>query len=446
MTLPANYVEMKDSGIPWIGEIPTDWTLKRIKYLCNREPDSFVDGDWIESPHITDSGIRYLTTGNIGDGFFKRQGNGYITDKTFKELNCKYAYPGDLIISRLNAPYGRACILPADEEKYVLAVDNVILRTDENKSFLCYLMQCEGYQDCVQDGAKGTTMRRISRTNLGNVMLPIPPRSVQSAIVAYLDDQCAKIGEIIAEATASIEEYKAWKASIIYEAVTKGLNPNAEMKDSTVPWLGFIPDNWNVCALKHLTTKIGSGKTPPGGAEVYTTEGVMFLRSQNIYNTGLVIDAVSYISMEIDAEMENTRVQYQDVLLNITGGSIGRCCLFDLDGVPANVNQHVCILRTDKAKLLPQYLRYFWNSASGPTVVAQYQTGGNRPGLNFEQIGMTKIPYCSIEEQHRIVDFLDARCYEIDALVREKETLITDLEEYKKSLIFETVTGKRKVV
>ena len=178
--------EMKDSGIEWIGNIPIDWRTIRIKYLCNKEKDAFQDGDWIESPFIVNEGIRYLTTGNVGDGIFKRQGNGYISEDTFKELNCKYAYPNDLVISRLNTPFGRACILPDDEEKYVLAVDIVILRTDNDKRFLCYLMQCTGYQSMVQDGAKGTTMKRISRTNLGNISLPIAPLNEQHAIADFL--------------------------------------------------------------------------------------------------------------------------------------------------------------------------------------------------------------------------------------------------------------------
>ena len=113
---------MKQSGLDWLGDIPADWKVIKIKYLCNNEKDSFQDGDWIESPFIIEEGIRYLTTGNVGDGKFKRQGNGHISEDTFAELNCKYAYPDDLVISRLNAPYGRACILPSDEDKYVLAV------------------------------------------------------------------------------------------------------------------------------------------------------------------------------------------------------------------------------------------------------------------------------------------------------------------------------------
>ena len=285
----------------------------------------------------------------------------------------------------------------------------------------------------------------MTQTNYNNMKLPCPSLDEQSAITAYLDTQCAKIDEIIAQAKASIEDYKQWKASIIYEAVTKGLNPNVEMKDSGVEWIGKVPKEWKAIPLKVCTSKIGSGKTPQGGAETYQDNGVLFLRSQNVYNTGLELDGVYYISDEIDSTMKNSRVRYNDVLLNITGGSIGRCCLFDLPDTAANVNQHVCIIRTKPEILLPQFLRYFWNSAAGPMVIDQYQTGSNRQGLNFEQIGATHIPLCSIAEQRQIVAMLDQKCAVIDQLMAEKQSLIDDLESYKKSLIYEVVTGKRYI-
>lgn len=278
-----------------------------------------------------------------------------------------------------------------------------------------------------------------------HIVVPVPSMEEQQAIAAYLDEQCVLIDEAIAEAKASIEEYKGWKASIIFEAITKGTDKNAALKKSGISWIGQIPSTWNMCPIKYCTVKIGSGKTPSGGAEVYSDSGIMFLRSQNIYNEGLRLNDVSYISGKIDSEMKNTRVQYRDVLLNITGGSIGRCCIFDLKDTPANVNQHVCILRTDPTKLLPEFLRYFWNSACGPIVIEQYQTGGNRAGLNFEQIGNIKIPFCSLDQQSSIVRHLDDVCEVIDGLVETKEELISDLESYKRSLIYEVVTGKRKV-
>ena len=189
--------EMKESGIKWVGLMPVNWKTVRIKNLPNQEENSFVDGDWIESSYITDSGIRYYTTGNIGDGKFKEQGNGYISENTFNELKCKYAFPGDLVLSRLNEPYGRSCIIPETEPKCIVAVDNVILRTHEDKRYICYITQCDGYHAEVGKLARGTAMKRVSRTNLGTIRIPLPAKIEQQAIADYLDETCSKIDENI---------------------------------------------------------------------------------------------------------------------------------------------------------------------------------------------------------------------------------------------------------
>ena len=187
----------------------------------------------------------------------------------------------------------------------------------------------------------------FTEEQLGQLKVPMPPLSEQQAIADYLDETCSQIDEIIAEAKASIDEYENLRQSIIYEILTKGPDDNVEMKDSGVEWIGKVPSHWMIGKVKYGTTKVGSGKTPKGGAEVYMTSGVMFLRSQNIYNDGLRLDNPYYISEEIDEEMKNTRVQKNDVLLNITGGSIGRCCIFDGSIPNAKVNQHVCIIRVN---------------------------------------------------------------------------------------------------
>lgn len=211
----------KESGISWIGKIPTTWECKRIKYLADSNTyNSFVDGDWIESPFVKDTGIRYITTGNIGDGVFKRQGNGFVSPEDFKMLNCKYAYPGDLIFSRLNEEYGRSCILPHDYNEYVIAVDNVILRTKHDKRFICYCTQCPGYHDSVADYARGTAMKRVSRTNLGNISIPIPPIDEEIRIANWLDIKCGTINESISKKTKQLDNLLDYKKSIIYEYVT----------------------------------------------------------------------------------------------------------------------------------------------------------------------------------------------------------------------------------
>ena len=126
------YEAYKDSGIEWIGEIPAEWNIKRIKYLATDESSLFIDGDWIESKDIVfdESQIRYITTGNIGEGWYKEQGLAYITNEKFIALNCTEIFPGDLIISRLNPPIGRSCIVPDLGARIVTSVDNVILRPD----------------------------------------------------------------------------------------------------------------------------------------------------------------------------------------------------------------------------------------------------------------------------------------------------------------------------
>ena len=214
-------VPMKDSGVEWIRQIPKKWHIVRIKNLPDyTQENAFMDGDWIESPDITDEGIRYLTTGNIGDGIFKRQGNGYISYDTFVKLNCKYAYPNDLVIARLNSPFGRSCILPSDEKQYVLAVDIVILRTNQNKKFICYVTQCPNFQHSVEDYSRGTAMKRISRSNLGLIRIGMPPLEEQQQIADYLDKKCAEIDKLIAIKQQKIETLTEYKKSLIYEYVT----------------------------------------------------------------------------------------------------------------------------------------------------------------------------------------------------------------------------------
>jgi type I restriction enzyme S subunit len=217
------------------------------------------------------------------------------------------------------------------------------------------------------------------------------------------------------------------------------------MKDSDIEWIGQIPEDWRIVKIKILTTKVGSGKTPKGGAEIYQEEGVLFIRSQNVYDEGLSLLEPTYISDEIDEDMANTRVQDKDVLLNITGGSIGRCCIYDGKFGRANVNQHVSIIRVIPGKVLPDLMHYFWNSYMGKTSIDLYQTGGNREGMSADAIKNTFIPFPPLSEQSEIAAYLDKKSSQINTVIAQKEQFITEMEKYKQSFIYEYVTGKREV-
>lgn len=250
---------------------------------------------------------------------------------------------------------------------------------------------------------------------------------------------------MIADIQSEIDMLEKYKRSVITEAVTKGLDKDVEMKDSGIEWIGKIPYTWNVGKIKFYVDKVGSGKTPKGDEKLYTQGEIFFLRSQNIFDTGIVLDEEpTVITDAIDAEMANTRVLFDDVLLNITGGSIGRCCIYKFKN-RANVNQHVCIIRTKKDKILPAYMHYFWISNLGQTAINLYQTGGNREGMSADAIKNTPIPIMSIQEQKDIVQYLDDKCSNIDIAVSQKQEQLNILNDYKKSLIYEYVTGKKEV-
>jgi type I restriction enzyme S subunit len=204
--------------------------------------------------------------------------------------------------------------------------------------------------------------------------------------------------------------------------------------------LGDIPEHWRVKRIKFLVNKIGSGKTPKGGSEVYIDSGIMLIRSQNVYDDGFRLDDVVYIDDEIDNIQANSRVFANDILLNITGASIGRVCLVPTDFQKANVNQHVCIFRPKLKEIFPQYLHLLFCSTQGKEQIFSYENGTSREGLNFQEAGNLTFAIPPLNEQQKIAQFLDYKTKQIDELIKKKETLIEKLDEKRTSLISHAVT------
>lgn len=210
-------------------------------------------------------------------------------------------------------------------------------------------------------------------------------------------------------------------------------------KDSGVEWLGQVPEHWDVKPMGYLCSKIGSGKTPSGGAEVYTEDGILFLRSQNVYDEGLFLEDVVHITEETDEDLRASRVQCGDILLNITGASLGRTCIAPHDLQRANVNQHVCIIRlkeSDIREFVAQAMKSAWIKGQ----IGAAQSGAAREGLNFAQIARLVLAVPPLPEQSAIVAFLDCETAKIDALVAEQQRLIELLKEKRQAMISHAVT------
>ena len=206
---------------------------------------------------------------------------------------------------------------------------------------------------------------------------------------------------------------------------------NNENKVLNVPPLRFpeFSGEWKMCTIGELTTKVGSGVTPRGGEAVYKTEGHPFVRSQNVGLGNLLLDDIAFIDEETHLRQKNTELQFNDVLLNITGASIGRSALVDKQIVGGNVNQHVCIIRT-KENLVPSFICSFLLSNYGQRQIDSFQAGGNRQGLNFEQIKSIKITIPSKDEQIKIAKLLRA----IDERIATQNKIIEKLQSLIKGL------------
>ena len=439
--------KMKDSGIEWIGEIPEGWSVSKVLH-CLSMP--ITDGPHT-TPILYDTGIPFVSAEAVSCGNGRIDFShirGYISEQFYKECCQKYVPEiDDIYMIKSGATTGRVAIVDTTRV-FTIWSPLAVFRCNKDcmlPKFLYYYLQSPAFQKEVEFGWTFGTQQNVGMRSLEQMKVCVPQLNKQDTIANYLDYQCTQIDLLLQKALTSIEEYKKLKQAVITQAVTKGVRGEREMKDSGVEWIGKIPREWNITKIKSGVTKIGSGKTPLGGAETYTDSGVIFLRSQNVYDCTLNLESPTYISPEVDATMKSTRVLPDDVLLNITGGSIGRCSIVPKTLGLANVNQHVCIIRTNSLIFLPKYVQYFWVSALGHLAIDLYQTGGNREGMSADAIRNTPIPYAPLKEQKEIVSYLDAKCTEIDKLIAKKEQLVKELESYKKSLIYEVVTGKREV-
>ena len=214
------------ADIEWLDSYPGHWKRISLKSLGHGKDAIFIDGDWIESKDLNDNGIRYLTTGNVGQGYYKEQGAGFISKEMFQKNHCTEVKSGDILISRLNMPIGRACIIPDLGYQIVTSVDNVIVRPTNiyDREFLVYLLTSREYFENTTNIARGTTMQRISRSALGRIHIPIPPLTEQQEITAQLKHITTNNRLASKTINQSINYLREFRSALITAAVTGQIN------------------------------------------------------------------------------------------------------------------------------------------------------------------------------------------------------------------------------
>ena len=435
MSMIRPETEMKDSGIEWIGDIPESWTIRPLKSLYtlttgftpNSKDDSLYD----------ENGETWVTIGDLkGDIIYNSKQK--ISKKVADMHRAEMTKQGSLMYS-FKLSVGTVAVAGKD----LFTNEAIASFLPKNRHGNLHYLK---YASSLIIGNANTNIYGAFIMNqqlILNAPLPLPSLDEQQAIADYLDETCSKIDEIIAEAKASIDEYKELKQSVIFETVTKGLDKNVEMKDSGVKAIGKVNNKYNVAKIAELNDGLTDGTH---GTYERFDSGKLLLSSKNVQHNGLVIgNNESYISEEdSNSIVANGFPQKNDLLLCCIGASIGRCILYPFD-YPIAFQRSVIFIRCNKW-ILPKMMMYNLQSTSSlmqeQMVVNVSAQAGLYQGL-VKQLYVTVPP---IGEQEKIILFLDKKTAEIDSLIAEKESLINDLEAYKKSLIYEVVTGKRRVV
>lgn len=450
------YDSYKDSGVEWIGKIPSHWGSAPIKYTVNSPYNSFIDGDWIESKVMVSDGIRYLTTGNVGALKYKEQGSGFISESTFKELNCSEVFPGDILISRLNEPIGRACIVPDLGYRIVVAVDNVIYRPDTDlydKQFLIYQMNCKPYADMANFIARGSTMSRVSRTTLGHFQLIVPPLIEQKIIASYLDKKCGEIDKAIATQEKRVELLKELRQNIITQAVTRGINPNAPLKDSGVEWIGEVPEHWEIKRIKHvinlLTDYDANGSFADIAKNCKVNEGEPYawmVRATDLENKRYgIVDGNNYCDLSTYKYLAKSSLKANDILI-AKRGEIGKSYLVPQCEDPMTLAPNTYLLLTKKDVIDNIFFFNYLQSCGGVENLKILNKSTTLGALYKDDVKAMQIPVPPLSEQQEIVSYIEFQTARLDTSIEKAEHQIELLQELKQSIITEVVTGKRKVV
>lgn len=434
--------EMKDSGVEWIKYVPENWNCMPLKRYFQ-----FGKGLPITKADLTENGEKVISYGQIHAKFNTGVS---VDDRLIRFVSSEYkstnpnslCSKGDIILADTSEDKegcGNAVYIDCDE-KIFAGYHTIILKSTKDNKYLAYLFQSDSWRTQIQTRVNGVKLFSITQKILNQCTIILPPLSEQQAIADYLDGTCSKIDEIIAEAKASIDEYKELKQSVIFEAVTKGLDKNVEMKEID-GWIRWLPKGWNFRKINGLFNVIGSGTTPKSSIEEYYQGTINWLQSGDINDT-VVKNTKKHISDEI---VENTSalVVYDAPFIAIAmyGASIGNISIVDIN---ACTNQACCVLSQPTKDIDMGYS--FWCIMSAKEELLLSSRGGGQPNISQNIIKQLRIPLPPLMEQGKIADYLSDKTKEIDSLIAEKESLINDLEAYKKSLIYEVVTGKRRVV
>ncbi|MBV6467968.1 MAG: hypothetical protein DCC43_01985 [Candidatus Brocadia sp.] len=302
--------------------------------------------------------------------------------------------------------------------------------------YIFYFIIQQQFRRIAESNMTGSVgQKRVPTLFFSEFEIPLPPFPEQRRIVSKIEELFSELDKGVESLKTAQQQLKIYRQAVLKWAF-EGRLTHENVKD------GKLPEGWKWVKLGEVLDFVGSGVTPKGGQEVYQKSGVIFIRSQNVYPNKLKLDDVAFISDEIDERMKRTRVKVNDVLLNITGASIGRCAYVPENFPRGNVNQHVCILRALQEKSFSKFLSSWLNSPNAQHEVMKTQGGATRQGLNYQQIRNLECVLPPILEQHQIVSEIEARLSVCDKLEETITTALRQGDALRQSILKKAFEGR----
>jgi len=421
------YPQYRDSGVEWLGKVPADWKIRRLKFASN------LVNEKVDAQSCT---LDYLGLEHIESWTGKR-----IADESAASEGIASRFtPGDILFGKLR-PYLAKVLLAeapgvATTEALVVRPDNQVLA-----SFLKYYMLSRDFIDVVNGSTYGSKMPRANWEFIGNLSLLIPSIKEQQAISRFLDKKAAQIDRLIEKKQALLEKLEEQRMAAITQAVTKGLKGNIPLQDSGNAWLDKIPAHWHLSRFKDLVKEAIAG--PYGSSltkSMYTSSGYRVYGQQQVIPENFEIGDY-YIDEEKFKEMQRYATSPGDILISVMG-TIGRAALVPLDAEPGIINPRLVLYRADETQVLPEYLKAVVNSRPSQSYFYLVAQGTTMEGINMGLIGNLAVALPPLAEQQEILDALKRETARIGRMTHRVNAAIDRLQEYRTALITAAVTGQ----
>ena len=435
--------QMKTSGIDWIGEIPCSWNIKRIKYLAQLK--GRIGWQGLTSDEYTDVGPFLITGVDFSDGSINWESCVHITEERWAEAPEIHIKNGDLLITK-DGTVGKVAIVENLQGKASLNSGVLLIKASDgyNKKFLYWVLLSEEFWTWFRlKNAGNSTIIHLYQNDFAEFSYTFPDITEQNAIADFLDKECAQIDSIAADLEKQIALLQQYKKSLITETVTKGLDKSVPMKDSSIEGIGKVPSHWKVNRLKYAAAV----KTGPFGTQLsaseYSDEGIPVINVKNIGYGTIIEDNLDYVPDEVCQRLAQHQLQLGDIVFG-RKGAVDKHAIITESQI-GWVQGSDCIRVRIDGDIDSRYLNYLFDTVYFAEYVLLYAVGTTMASINSDILTNSRILVPPITEQRCIADFLDSNCKTLFEIIENKQSQLATLQQHKKSLIYEYVTGKKRV-